>query len=469
MNDLKKRNTEWMGAAGAVPKVSALAVAVVVTLAVVSGATVAGAQSNDSLQAQIDALDQKIRVVERLSEIAKEDAKAAAAKQNKVNAGPGNLGIASADGAFSLRYSGFVQIAGRHFIDVPAASPNHAHDFGLRRVQTDIRGTAFKNFGWRVHTNFAGNAVNLLDVQFDWNLLPEFNLSVGKFKPPTGLERLLSSPRAPFIEGSFVTALQPSRDIGAQASGNFGKGLVQYQAGVFNGANDNQDNASEVDPKKDFYARVFAHPFNNGSEALKGFGLGVSASYGERENAGTLTAIPTAGRQSFQPFTNDTLDGTLSRLSPQAYYYYGPFGVIAEYTQTTQEVRSGANQGELTNSAWALTGSWVLTGEKNDYRGGPKVAKANNWPTGNNFGAIELLARVHGITIDEATAGTFGPSNQNHGIESALSAGGALGWYLNNSFKIFLSYEHTAFTDVAAAPAERKAENVLSFSFNAAY
>lgn len=440
-------------------------------LALAAGAfSAATAQSNDSLQARIDELDQKIRVVERLNEIAKEDAKAAAAKQNKVNAGPGNLGIASADGAFSLRYSGFVQIAGRHFIGVPATTPNHSHDFGLRRVQTDIRGTAYKNFGWRVHTNFAGNAVNLLDVQFDWNLLPEFNLSVGKFKPPTGLERLLSSPRAPFIEGSFVTALQPNRDIGAQASGSFGKGLLQYQAGIFNGANDNQDNAAEVDANKDFYARVFSNPFAGGSDALKGLGVGVSASYGTRDNIGTLTAIPTVGRQSFNPYAaSDTLDGALYRISPQAYYYVGPFGLIAEYTQTTQAVRNGTNEADLTNSAWALTGSWVITGEKNDYRSGPKVAKANNWPNGSNFGALELIGRVHGITIDDKVAGTFGPSNANNGIESALSAGGALGWYLNNSFKIFLSYEHTAFTNVAAAPAERKAENVLSFSFNAAY
>ncbi len=432
-------------------------------VAVLIGAN-ASAQSNDSLQRRIDELDQQIRVVARLNEIAQEEAKAAAGKQAKVNASAGNLGIASADGAFSLRYSGFIQIAGRHFLETPASAVNHNHDFGLRRVQTDIRGTAYKNFGWRVHTNFAGNAVNLLDVQFDWNLIPEFNLTVGKFKPPTGLERLLSSPRAPFIEGSFVTALQPNRDIGVQASGNIGKGLLQYQAGVFNGANDNQDNAGEVDGKKDFYARVFSNPFNNGSEALKGLGVGVSASYGERKNAGTLSAIPTTGRQSFNPYSADTLDGALYRISPQAYYYVGPFGLIAEYTQTTQAVRNGANEADLTNSAWAVTGSWVITGEKNSYRSGPKVAKANNWPKGSNFGALELLARVHGISIDDAVPGTYGPAA---GVESALGYGAALGWYLNDVFKIYASYERTDFTN--ASGANRDSENVLSFSFNVAY
>jgi phosphate-selective porin OprO/OprP len=448
-------------------------------LAAFVGSQAIAAPSNDSLAALIDELDQKIRVVERLGEIQKEEAKAAAAKQAKVNAGPGNLGFASADGAFSLRYSGFIQASGRHFTTEPATAQNNAHNFNLRRVQTDIRGTAYKNFGWRVHTNFApgSNSLSLLDVQFDWNLLPEFNLTAGKFKPPTGLERLLSSPRAPFIEGSFVTVLQPNRDLGIQASGAFAKGVVAYQAGVFNGANDNQDNYGDTDDKYDFYARVFATPFAQGSEALKGFGFGASASYGEREagtgaaNIATLGAIATPGRQSFNPYSADinpysadTLDGTVVRISPQAYYYYGPFGLIGEYTQTTTAVRNGANSGDLTNSAWALTGSWVITGEKNSYRSGPKVAKANNWPKGSNFGALELLGRVHGISIDDAVAGTYGPAA---GVESALSYGAALGWYLNDVFKIYASYEHTDFTN--ASGANRDAENVLSVSFNVAY
>jgi phosphate-selective porin OprO/OprP len=163
------------------------------------------------------------------------------------------------------------------------------------------------------------------------------------------------------------------------------------------------------------------------------------------------------------------LDGVLYRYSPQAYYYAGPFGVIAEYTATTQAVRNETDEADLTNSAWAVTGSWILTGENNDYRSGPKVAKPNNWPEGGDFGAVELLVRVHGITIDDQVAGAFGPTNQNNGIESALSAGVALGWYLNTVFKIFASYEHTRFTNVAAAPADRDMENVLSFSFNLAY
>jgi phosphate-selective porin OprO/OprP len=487
---MKHINITKSGLAGGV-----LAVSLVLNVPAIAQSSGA---STDSLPQQIEALDQKIRVIERLNEIAQEDAKAAAAKQGKVNASAGNLGVVSGDGAFSLRFSGFTQIAGRHFLEIPVTTPNHAHDFGLRRVHTDIRGTAFKNFGWRLHSNFAGNAVALLDVQLDWNLIPEFNLSAGKFKPPTGLERLLSTPRSPFIEGSFVTALQPNRDLGVQASGSIAKGVLQYQAGLFNGAQDGQDNSGDVDGNKDLYVRLFSQPFVNGSEALKGFGLGISGSTGKHEGS-SPAGIATPGRQSINVYTADGTttrrftdttganftvttgtttgtrsNGNLTRVSPQAYYYYGPFGVIGEYTQTTQTLVRNVNSAEVTNSAWAVTGSWILTGEKNDYRNGPKVVKSNAWPTTwGNFGAVELLVRAHGLTIDDKTfaASAYGPANnQANSIESALSGGVALGWYLNNVVKVFASYDHTTFTQAASVTvAERPDEKVLSLSFNVAY
>jgi len=49
--------------------------------------------------------------------------------------------------------------------------------------------------------------------------------------------------------------------------------------------------------------------------------------------------------------------------SPQAYYYYGPFGLLGEYVIPTQQVRKAANSVEFGQSAWEISGSWVLTGE----------------------------------------------------------------------------------------------------------
>src|SRR5690606_22342602 len=128
--------------------------ALVAMLSVAAAPGLVQAQANDSLQRQIEVLDQKIRAIERQAEIAQEETKAPAAKASKVSAVPGNLGFSNADGAFGIRFSGFNQISGRVFTSEPAAPENQAHTLGLRRVQTDVRGTAYKNFGWRVHTNW---------------------------------------------------------------------------------------------------------------------------------------------------------------------------------------------------------------------------------------------------------------------------------------------------------------------------
>lgn len=499
---------------------------------------VAQAQSNtaaDSLSERLDALDQQIRVVARLNEIAQEDAKAAAAKTGKVLADDKGLGVSSADGAFSLKLRGFIQNSGNYFIGnagtasstakVPSTNPDTTrsieavNSFGVKRLQLDLNGTAYKQFDYRAHINFAGGTADLLDVNLDWKIKPEFNVRVGKFKPPTGLERLLSSPRAPFIDGSFVTALQPNRDIGLQFFGDVGTGLLEYQIGLFDGARDGQNNTADNNNAKDLYVRVFGLPFQKAeSELLNGFGIGISASRGKQEQynspavravasnssnaaTGTIPVTVTSsvsgigsystGRQTFFSYNNsaDTSVGTVTRISPQAYYYYGPLGIIGEYTQTTQTLRLATFSNELTNKAWALTASYFLTGEKNAYKS-IKVKKANTFPNFDGIGAVEVLGRVHALKVDskafEALSTNLGQryADPAKSASEVLGYGLALGWYLNNNVKIFASYERTDFTGGAGISAktsttpasttnpvvqDRDAEQVVSASFNVAF
>jgi phosphate-selective porin OprO/OprP len=495
-------------------------------------ANAVSAQSNDSLQRRIDELDQQIRVVARLNEIAQEEAKAAAAKAPKVSAGENGFGIASADGAYSIKLRAFSQIQGLKFlsnstpVSNTAVTPNVTANqetpgvFSIKRLQPDIGGSLGKQLDYRVHFNIASGTVDPLDINVDWKILPELSIRLGKFKSPSGLERLISSPRAPFIEGSFVTALQPNRDLGVQLFGSFREGLVEYQAGIFNGARDGQSTTTDNNKDKDLYVRLFSHPFSkSGIELLEGFGVGVSGSHGHHgdynnaavtanvttatsgtNNAPSGTLAPTVitttassgsgivsystGRQAiFAYAAQDTSEGTLRRVSPQAYWYFGPFGLIAEYTQTTQNIRRATFENDLTNSAWAVTGSWFLTGEKNTYKS-IKVKKANTFPTLDGLGAIELLGRVHALKIDGKAFDSLttdrrvrlaDPSRQ---VSAALGAGAALKWYLNSNVLIFGSYEYTKFTGGAGTAAtatvnpivaNREAEKVLSGSVNVSF
>jgi len=61
-------------------------------------------------------------------------------------------------------------------------------------------------------------------------------------------------------------------------------------------------------------------------------------------------------------------------LSPQGYYYYGPFGFLGEYVISDQRVTRVLGPSRISrrleNTGWEVTGSWVLTGEDAAYKGG---------------------------------------------------------------------------------------------------
>jgi phosphate-selective porin OprO/OprP len=503
--------------------------------ALVSIAGFAHSQSTDSglNDSLLQDLDQRVRVLDRLREIDDENAKAAAAKAPKISAGEGGFGISSADGAYSIKLRGFVQGQGVSFLSnatpvtKTTVTPNTTANgpsvsaYSIKRLQADIGGSLGKQFDYRYHINYSAGTADLLDVNLDWKILPEFNVRLGKFKPPTGLERLLTPARAPFIEGSFVTALQPNRDIGFQFFGSVSEGLVDYQAGLFNGARDGQNNTGDNNIDKDVYARVFAQPFlKSDLDFLSGFGVGVSGSVGHhgqynvaevKANVTTstsatnntpaaggapLTAVTTVasvsngistystGRQTvFSYASQDTSEGRVARISPQAYYYYGPFGLIAEYTSTKQNIRRATFNKDLTNTAWALTASYFITGEKNDYKK-IKVKKNNTFPTLDGIGGIELLGRIHALNIDDhafdslTTNRTVRYADPSKQVTEALGYGAAIKWYLNSNVVLFAGYEYTQFTGGAGTTAaaavnpvvkDREAEKVLSGSFNVSF
>src|SRR5204863_109416 len=101
------------------------------------------------------------------------------------------------------------------------------------------------------------------------------------------------------------------------------------------------------------------------------------------------------------------VDGTTWRLSPQAYFYRGPFGLLGEYALSTVSVRpnfpasfAGSPKVDLTNTAWQLAAGYVLTGEDAAYTG--LVPKTNfDWTEGT-WGAWEIVARYESLDIDDA-------------------------------------------------------------------
>src|ERR1043165_5464236 len=87
---------------------------------------------------------------------------------------------------------------------------------------------------------------------------------------------------------------------------------------------------------------------------------------------GVLPGYTTDGQQQFfayNPVSNAVVvaSGEHWRLSPQAYYFLGPFGLMGEYMISDQKVSRTVTaplaSARLDNRAWQISGWWVLTGE----------------------------------------------------------------------------------------------------------
>jgi phosphate-selective porin OprO/OprP len=260
---------------------------------------------------------------------------------------------------------------------------------------------------------------------------------VGKFKPPVGLERLQADDDTSFIERAYPTLLVPSRDIGYQLSGDIVKHRASYQVGVFNGVPDN--GLSDVSPSshRDYAGRLFLTPFLPDSKSpLSGLGVGIGVSTGSVDGI-ALPAYKTFGQNSFFTFASGvTSAGHRTRLTPQAYYYLGPFGFLAEYALAEEGFQKGAVRHEIAFRAWQASVSYVLTGEKKSFT--MPVPRNHKW------GAVELALRVSDFNAEHAIY-NYGFVNSTTTPRRAHEWIGGVNWYLNRMLRISLDYGNTNF------------------------
>lgn len=428
----------------------------------------------DALRNQIQELDQKLRVLERKQELEKEAAADKAKTAALVSLGSGGFVVRSADSNFVFKVRGYVQADSRVYAeDHEGGDANDT--FLIRRARPIFEGTLYDKYDFRVMLDF-GSGINssaanngfLQDAYLNARFLPEVQVRAGKFKEPVGLERLQSGANLLFVERGFPTQLVPNRDVGLQLHGDLWQGALKYEAGIFNGVADGGSGDIETtDDEKDFAARLFATPFKNSDGALKGLGFGVAGTFGEQ--SGGLRNLVTPGQQRFFAYRtgagtaaapNVTADGDHWRVSPQFYYYKGPFGVFGEYVISDQEVQRRAApqvaRRSFQNTAWQVAASWVLTGEENGWNGfTPKKPFA---PSQGGWGAWEVAARVGQLELDDALFPEYAdPANSASG---ATSWGLGVNWHWNKNVKLSLNYEQTDF-DGGSSDLLQKGEKVI--------
>jgi phosphate-selective porin OprO and OprP len=361
--------------------------------------------------------------------------------QLSISAGKGGFLLTSPDGDFVLKIRGYIQSDGRFFLQ---DQPSAIDTFTLRRVRPVFEGVIYKIFAFKLMPDFGGGQTVIQDAYMDAMFHPAFNVRFGKEKGPVGMERLQSARDIVFVERSLATNLVPNRDIGIHVYGNLAGDKVTYDAAVQNGVVDGGSNDADSGSSKDAVARIVFRP-------IKGLTVGIGGSTGQPEGTLLVPQLPnykTSGQQTFFKYrlgltldTTTIADGDRTRYSPQATYYHGPVGILAEYVVSSQKVRFGLNSTDIRNKAWNITVQGALTGEPEGFTGlspkNPFDVSAGHW------GAFEVAARYDELDIDNDAFPIFADP-----LSSATKAKNwtvGLNWYFNKNFKWVFNYDQTDF------------------------
>ena len=430
-----------------------------------------------------------------------EELKALQQKPSVIVSEKDGIGFKSSNGDFSIKLHGLVQ-ADYRSNTISGVSTN---GWLIRKARPWIEGSLFGWIDYKLTPEFATTTSNIatspspssstvvgastlgtpevIDAYADFKFQPWLKLRAGKFKPFVGLARLQSDTVGKFLEQSYVTAnLLPQRDVGAAFFGDLFDGKLSYAVGYSNGVIDGGDQSVAIDNNndKELTARFFTEPFKGQDSILAGLGFGISGTKINQKGSSTSSQLPSykgfSQNNFFTYITGSTVsgdknayaNGDRSRWSPQMYYYYGPFGLMAEYARETQDVSRGLTTRSLDHDAWEITASYLLTGEKASYAD----VKPNQpfKPGTDGWGAWEIVARYNEMNLDDNTfvGLTTASANSNNtaladitkSAKSAKGIGIGLNWYLNNYTRFTVDYEHASF-DGGATTGDKPSENTM--------
>ncbi|HXY40232.1 MAG TPA: porin [Vicinamibacteria bacterium] len=380
----------------------------------------------------------------------------------KVAAEPEGFVVQSADGNYRLQFNSIVQADGRFYENDPARLGTDT--FLLRSARPILQGTVASRFDVYLAPDFGQGQSLIQDAYVEGRFSPWARLRVGKFKTPFGLERLILESNTLFVERALPTDIAPNRDVGVQLAGDVAEGVFSYAAAIQNGVLDGASADLATSDARDAAVRGFLRPFRKTNGPLRGLGLGMAATFGRQQ--GALPVYKTPGQVTFFSYVSGaTADGHRTRLSPQANFYAGPVGVIVEYAQSTQRVRKDPVAADVTNRAWQVAGSWLITGDR---ASATWVTPRRPFdPAKGQWGAFELAARAHQLTVGQ-DAFDQGLADIKKSARKATAWGVDLNWYVTRNVRYTVNFEQTKF-EGGAATGNRETETMIFFRAQLAF
>jgi phosphate-selective porin OprO/OprP len=434
----------------------------------------------EGLDQRVKVIDQKVDVQAQKLDVQAQKIDVEAQTERKqalewpiVKAGDEGFSLSSPNHDYNIGFGGIIQGDGRFFTS--GADKNVGSTFFLNRVRPIITGSVAKYYNFNITPDFGQGKVVLQDTYLNITYFDFASLRAGKFKAPLDLERLQSDRDLEFSERSEIQNLVPNRDTGFDLHGRLLDGRVFYDAALMNGVpNNTASDTTDIDNNdgKDFVGRIFATPFEIGeNQWLKGLGFGFAGSYGD-ERGSTISSYKTYGASTWFSYASGvTASGLRARLEPQAYYYVGPFGLMAEYAQDEHSLNRIGTIGSgvfkkpinrtdtFTDTGYFAQASYLLTGENASY-GWVKPYHPFD-PRNGSWGGWELAARISNVATDTRQF-QLGFANPGTAAKTATEFAAGVNWYLTSNIKWQFDYANTFFDGGAgtiAVPKDRPNES----------
>ena len=365
----------------------------------------------------------------------------------------------------------------------------------LRSANPTISGRLMKYTDFFIITDFGQGQIRLFDAFVNLHYFDELQLNIGKqMSLLVGLDNIKPTRNTFSMENSFPSVLAPNRQIGFVFHGTIFKqkessdnyvddydfltsGVIAYQFGVFSGTADdtnpglNPVNTTDFSTEtstlqnKSFEFRAFLHPFKQSSmKYLADLGLGLAYGMDNPDNNTFLPSMISVGQNVIFSYVETVAaNGGRQRLHPQGYWFYGPYGIVTEWTRTSQSLSSslepiGPNvinkYTHQDNTAGQVQVIYNITGEKlafQSYVHPNRVFKPFDLV---NWGALQLVGRFTWLNmdnnifasseiIDNQRIYTF--ADPRISVENARTWSVGLNWILNKYVKLTTEYDQTSF------------------------
>jgi phosphate-selective porin len=228
--------------------------------------------------------------------------------------------------SLSFRLSGYTQFLYTYW-------EKGVDTMAIPRARLSLSGELLKNIRFRIQIDGVKNPA-LLDANVDFLFHPAYGLRIGQYYVPVSLENNTSdSDMDTILRSLVVTALAPSRDIGAQGRdigamfmGQYS--IAEYYLGVFNGAGINK---ADTNKAKDVSGRLILHPLKD---------LAVGGSFYQGRN---------------NPVANGP-DVTRDRFGFEAAWLPGRFSLKGEYLWAKDDI--------VSKSGWYIQGGYFILPKK---------------------------------------------------------------------------------------------------------